>query len=145
MEENKIGAGKARKILELQCRALVVIAIIVIIGNIFIEPPLLFHGYGHFGFILHPIKVLKQLYFSWGTNNDSFVFSLTGLRIYFNAIPVIYAKFGFLKATFAFLTQFSPIWAFFPAQFLIMGCLDFIRDSVYLDSEGNPKEENKNE
>ena len=108
---------------------------IIIIGNWLIDPPMLFRTTGHFGFILHPIQTLKELYFGWGVNQDSFLFSLTGLKHYFSAIPYVYYKFGFIKATFAYLTQCSPIWGFLPARFIIMGISDYIRNSAYAEQE----------
>ncbi len=124
------------------------IIVIVIAGNIYLHPPMISHSNGHFAFIFHPIKTLKECYFGWGIQENSFIYSIEGLKHYLASIPYIYKKFGFIRATFAYFTQLSPLWAFLPAHLLIRGISSLIRDIVYFDKEAlieylKEKEENK--
>lgn len=105
---------------------IVALVVIIILGNIIIKPPMVFHNYGHFGILMHPIKTIKDLYFGWGYDFHSFIFSLDGLQTYFNNIPIYYQKCGIIKATFAYFTQFSPIWAFIPLKLLYDTCVEFM-------------------
>ena len=66
----------------------------------------------------------------WGYNQQSFIFSLKGLQSYFNGIPIIYQKYGILKATFAYFTQFSPVWAFVPLKLLYDTCVEILNTNT---------------
>ncbi len=113
---------------------LIITIIIVITGvNWIFDIPLLWHSYGHFGFLTHFGTCFKELYFGWGYNHDKFLFSLEGIRSYIYVIPAIYDKLGFWKFHWCMLTQFSPIWGFTPL------CV-FIQYILYIKAENLNKE-----
>lgn len=114
---------------DVEYSVIVALLIVIIVGNFIIEPPMLFHNYGHFGILIHPIDSIKELFFAWGYNQHSFIFSLKGLQMYFNMIPVMYQKYGFIKTTFAYFTQFSPVWAFIPLKLVYDSCVEFLNSN----------------
>lgn len=124
------------RLVQTQWKMFIGVILVIVIGNIILDPPMLYHSHGHFGFITHPINTLKECYFGWGANQDKFIFSITGLRQYLSAIPYIYHKIGFLKATFAYFTQFSPLWAFVPIILLLKGIFECVEEQVLSHKEG---------
>ena len=118
-------------------KALGALIFIIILGNIMIEPPMLFHHHGHFGIITHPIDSIKDLFWGWGYNQKSFIFSLKGLQSYFNSISFVYHKYGFLKATFAYFTQFSPVWAFIPLKLLYDTFVELMSNNDVYEADDN--------
>ena len=124
--------------------AIIAIILFVILGHIIIKPPMLFHAYGHFGIINHPIKTIHEIFFfNYGYFQDCFVFSLKGLQMYFNSIPIMYDRMGAIKATFAYLTQFSPVWAFVPLKLLYDCFVEFI-SSISINNDEDSASENIN-
>lgn len=126
---------------DVELKAIKAIVLFIILGNIIIKPPMLFHAYGHFGIINHPIKTIHEIFFvNYGYLQDCFVFSLKGLQMYFNSIPIMYDRMGVVKATFAYLTQFSPVWTFVPLKLLYDCFVEFISNISTNNNEDSNSE-----
>ena len=88
--EEKANITIAQKGIEDYIQLIITIIIVIAGVNWLFDIPLLWHSYGHFGFLTHFGKCVKELYFSWGYNHDKFLFSLEGIRSYIYVIPAIY-------------------------------------------------------
>ena len=131
--EEKANITIAQKGIEDYIQLIITIIIVITGVNWIFDIPLLWHSYGHFGFLTHFGTCFKELYFGWGDNHDKFIFSLEGLRAYMYAVSFIYDKLGFWKFHWCMLTQFSPVWAFTPL------CV-FIQYILYIKAENLNKE-----
>jgi len=94
------------------------IAIIVIVNWAF-DIPVVFHKYGHFGFLTHFGGCFKDVFFGWGYDEKTFILTPAGLRQYFIFVAEIFDRFGFWKAFWIMLTQLSPLYLFAPLVTII--------------------------